>query len=95
MAPNVDKHAPVQVSGLTNVVAIAAGGKRSMALKDDGSVWMWGDVANVAVGGASASISNVPLQIAGVSVVIAIAAGGNATTGTNVDVSLALMWMFL
>ena len=88
----VDKHAPVQVSGLTNVVAIAAGGKRSMALKGDGTVWMWGDVSNVATGGGSASVSNVPLQMAGIADVIAIAAGGDATTGNNVDVSLALKY---
>lgn len=86
----VDKRTPVQVSGLTGVVALAAGGKRSMALKNDGTVWMWGDVSNVAGGGGTASVSNVPLQMAGIADVIAIAAGGDATSGTNVDVSLAL-----
>jgi alpha-tubulin suppressor-like RCC1 family protein len=34
---------PVAVSGLTNVVAIAADGNSSYALKGDGTVWAWGD----------------------------------------------------
>lgn len=33
---------PVQVSGLTNVVAVAAGYAHGMALKADGTVWSWG-----------------------------------------------------
>ena len=34
---------PVQVTGLTDVVDIAAGYYNSFALKSDGSVWGWGD----------------------------------------------------
>jgi len=33
---------PVQVTGLTDVTAIAAGAVHSMALKHDGTVWAWG-----------------------------------------------------
>lgn len=33
---------PVQVKGLDNVVAIMAGKSHSMAIKADGSVWVWG-----------------------------------------------------
>ncbi|NLI58163.1 MAG: hypothetical protein GX387_06545 [Clostridium sp.] len=34
---------PVQVKGLDNVVGIMAGKSHSMAIKADGSVWVWGD----------------------------------------------------
>jgi alpha-tubulin suppressor-like RCC1 family protein len=34
---------PVQVKNLENVVAIKAGRNHSMAIKEDGSVWVWGD----------------------------------------------------
>ena len=36
---------PVQVSGLSGVVAIAAGAGHSLALKTDGTVWAWGTIA--------------------------------------------------
>ncbi|MFC1742606.1 RCC1 domain-containing protein [Candidatus Riflebacteria bacterium] len=36
-------YSPVQVPGLSNVVAIYAGLRSSYVLKDDGTVWGWGD----------------------------------------------------
>lgn len=85
-----DRATPVQVAGLTNVLAIAGGGKRSMALRNDGTVWAWGDVSNVSADGNSASVSSVPVQVAGLIDIVAIAAGGESTTGVNEDVSMAL-----
>jgi len=43
---------PIQVPGLTNVIAISAGNGFSMALTADGSVWAWGrnNSANLGVG---------------------------------------------
>src|SRR5436305_1099646 len=34
---------PIAVSGLTSVVALAAGFHHSMAIKSGGTVWAWGD----------------------------------------------------
>ncbi len=76
---NSDRLSPVQVSGLTEVRAVAArmidfaypaGPEFSLALKQDGSVWMWGqpNVAGVAA-------STVPTQIATLPGATAIAAG--------------------
>lgn len=91
-----DRTSPVQVTGLTNVVAIAAGGKGSMALKSDGTVWVWGDYKNwlsssmssadwTATGGASG-----PYPVPGLTDVVSIAAGGSSGSGADDDVCLAL-----
>ena len=37
-----ESNTPVQVSSLTNVVAIDDGQYSLLALKDDGTVWSWG-----------------------------------------------------
>ena len=34
---------PIQVKGLTGVVAVAAGYGHSLALRNDGTVWAWGN----------------------------------------------------
>lgn len=84
---------PVQVYGLTDVIAISAGGKRSMALKRDGTVWAWGVAAN-ATSDTSATVSPTPVQVLGLADIVAIASGGNTTgTGaTETDSSMAMTW---
>lgn len=37
-----DRPTPVQVRGLADVVAVAAGYWHSLALRADGTVWAWG-----------------------------------------------------
>lgn len=38
----VQKNTPIQVSGLTNIIAVDKAGWFSVALKSDGTVWTWG-----------------------------------------------------
>ena len=59
--------APVQVQGLDHVIAIAAGGFFSIALKDDGTVWTWGANDAGQLGDGTTTPSDVPVQVTGVS----------------------------
>ena len=67
---------PVQVSGLSGVIAIAGGGYHSIALKSDGTVWAWGWNEYGQLGDGTTSHRSTPVQVSGLSGVIAIAGGG-------------------
>lgn len=54
---------PVQTSGgLSGVVAVAAGSAHSLALKGDGSIWVWGTNAQGQFGITTPASSTVPIQ---------------------------------
>jgi alpha-tubulin suppressor-like RCC1 family protein len=59
----------------TDVVAIAAGGLHSLALKSDGTVWDWGSNSDGQLGNGSFTDSNVPVQVNSLTNVIDIAGG--------------------
>jgi alpha-tubulin suppressor-like RCC1 family protein len=40
--PTENRFEPVKVNGLTDIVAVDAGGNKTVALKKDGTVWMCG-----------------------------------------------------
>ena len=63
----------MQVSGLTGVIALAAGSWHNLALKSDGTVWAWGDNGSGQLGDGSTTDRSTPVQVSGR--VIAIAAG--------------------
>jgi len=68
---------PVQVSGLSNVVRIAAGGDHSLAVKGDGTIWAWG-LNNVGqLGDTTYEPRSEPVQVAVVTNAIDVAAGIN------------------
>lgn len=81
---------PVQVNGLTNVVAIARGTSRGIALKSDMSVWMWGSNDFGAFGNGTILDSNVPVQST-ITGVVSIAGGGPHTLAVKGDKTL---WTF-
>jgi len=60
----IERHTPVQVVGLANVVAIAARDYHNLALKADGSVWAWGFNQNGQLGDATTIDRSVAVEVA-------------------------------
>jgi alpha-tubulin suppressor-like RCC1 family protein len=63
---NTPVSTPVQAVGLTGVQNVAAGNSHSLALRDDGSIWAWGNGAQGQLGPGISTPSVVPVQVAGV-----------------------------
>jgi alpha-tubulin suppressor-like RCC1 family protein len=70
-----DRHSPVFVNGLTDIVAISSGGFHSLFLKSDGTVWASGDNSYGQLGDSTVASSSFPIQVPSLSGIIAIAAG--------------------
>ncbi|GEM_PF-727460 len=74
---------PVQVKDaggthyLSRVAAVACGGRHSLALKEDGTVWAWGYNYFGQLGDGTATDRPTPVAVAILAEVVAIAGGGN------------------
>lgn len=66
---------PVKVLNLTGVTDVASGSDHCLALKDDGTLWAWGNNADGELGNGATTLSRVPVQVSGLTGVIAFAAG--------------------
>lgn len=78
---------PVQVVGLSNIIAVGAGGEYSAALRGDGTVWTWGDnqdgeLANGQTDGAKHSL---PVQVNSLSNISAIMIGSYHGLARSLD----------
>ncbi|MGC2165800.1 MAG: Ig-like domain-containing protein [Gallionella sp.] len=66
---------PTQVSGLGNVLTVSAGENHSLAVKSDGTVWVWNSNYYGQFGNGTTQDSLVPVQMLAVGQVVAVAAG--------------------
>jgi len=77
------KKSPVQVSGLTGVVAVAAGDNHSMALTNTGALYLWGKNTYGQIGDNNAGTDRkTPVQST-LTNVVAIAAGSEFSVALN------------
>lgn len=81
----INSYVPMQVSGLSQVNAISAGGWHSVALKNDGTVWTWGFNSDGQLGDSTVINQSIPIQINGLSNIVAIAAGTYHTLALKND----------
>jgi len=85
---------PVQVlnstgGSLSNVVSVSSQGDHTLALKNDGTVWAWGENENGQLGdGTVGANSPFPVQVSNLSGVIAISAGYSSNTALESDGSI-------
>lgn len=85
---DLTKLTPVAVSGLTQVVAVAAGYFHSLAVRVDGTVWAWGEngYGNLGQGTVGAAYNlNTPHLVAGVPPAVVVAAGVDHSVALALD----------
>jgi alpha-tubulin suppressor-like RCC1 family protein len=82
---------PIQVSGLTGVIGIAAGVVHSLAWKADGTVWAWGNNSFGQLGDGTTTQRATPIEVPGLSGVGSVAGGGLHTLAVKRD-GTVLAW---
>lgn len=70
---------PVPVTGLSDVIAIAAGAEHGLALLSNGTVMAWGDNESGQLGDGTQTNGDVPVAVHGLNEVVAIAADQGAS----------------
>jgi alpha-tubulin suppressor-like RCC1 family protein len=75
---------PVMVN-LSGITAIAAGNTFTVALRNDGTVWAWGNNWTGQIGDGTTTQRNTAIQVPGLSGVTAIAAGSSNTIALKSD----------
>ena len=72
---STESRTPVEVSGLSGVVAIAAGADFGLALLENGKVMAWGDNSDGQLGDGTTTLRRAPVEVHGLTEVKAISAG--------------------
>ncbi|MBF0371221.1 MAG: RCC1 repeat- and reductase domain-containing protein [Magnetococcales bacterium] len=79
---------PVEVPGLTDVVAVGAGYEFSVALKGDGTVWSWGYNNYGQLGNGTTDDSTTPVQVLDLTQVRSLSLGGAHVVSLKTDGSV-------
>lgn len=76
---------PVKAANIDNVVAIASGNYHVLALRVDGSIWVWGRNNGGQLGDGTTTDSSVPKPVPSLTNVVAIAAAGDYSLALKSD----------
>ncbi|MCT4592482.1 MAG: hypothetical protein N4A36_03845, partial [Candidatus Gracilibacteria bacterium] len=76
---------PTKISGITNIVDIAAGYDHTFALKKDGTLWAWGSNSSCELGDGTKTSRKFPTKISGITNIVDIAAGSSHTLALKKD----------
>ncbi|KQR15486.1 RCC1 domain-containing protein [Deinococcus sp. Leaf326] len=79
------RNTPVTVSGLSDIVSIAAGYRHNLALKADGTAQSWGSNSNGQLGDGTTTQRNTPVDIKGLNGITSIAGGNNYSLTLRAD----------
>src|SRR6185312_1176182 len=71
----VVSYSPIQVTGLSNVMAISSGWKHTLALKNDGTVWAWGFNSHGELGDGTSNNQFLPVHVLSLSNIVAVSGG--------------------
>jgi len=82
---NSNVNIPVQVTGITNAIAVAAGTNECYAVLSDGTVKSWGDNRYGQLGDGTTISKTNPVTVSGLADVIAITAGQNFVLALKSD----------
>ena len=94
---NTSASTPAQVSGLSGVTAITAGGGHGLTLLNNGTVWGWGLNSSGELGNSTTTNSNIPVEVNGseglinvgtIGAVTAVAAGDSHSLAVLIDGSV-------
>ncbi|MCI9655083.1 MAG: hypothetical protein HFF45_03560 [Lawsonibacter sp.] len=76
---------PEKVSGLTDVISIAAGYSHSLAARFDGQVYAWGSNTSGQLGNGSTNDSNIPRTAVDISKAVQVSAGNESSMAMTSD----------
>lgn len=84
----MNKTTPIQVLGLSEIIALAGGYGHSVVLKDDGTVWAWGRNSAGQLGDGTTVQRATPVRVNDLSDITKIATGIYHTLALKADGSV-------